>query len=57
MTENARKYLEAGAPLEINHAEYVGKLVDTVRLNDGYVCGLYRFPGGDCAEGPMLKIR
>lgn len=56
MTENAKKYLTKGAPLEINHGEYTGRLVDIQPLLDGYVCGIYRFPGGTCCEGPMLKI-
>lgn len=56
MTELARKYLEAGAPLEITHDKYKGRLVDVQPLNDGYVCGIYRFPGGDCCGGPRLKI-
>ena len=56
MTENAKKYLTAGAPFEIMHGEYLGRLVDVQILLDGYVCGIYKFPGGECCEGPMLKI-
>ena len=56
MTEFVKRYLDAGAPLEIKHGEYTGRLVDIQPLTDGYVCGIYRFPGGDCAGGPMLKI-
>ena len=58
MTENAKKYLEKGAPEFLMHGEYKGRLVDTQPLLDGYVSGIYRFPGGDCcpAEAPMLKI-
>lgn len=56
MTLYAQRYLEAGAPLKIMHCEYEGRLVDIQPLNGGYVCGIYRFPGGDCCDGPMLKI-
>lgn len=58
MTELAKRYLEAGAPLEIMHGEYCGRLVDIQPLVDGLVCGIYRFPGGDCcpSEAPALKI-
>jgi hypothetical protein len=58
MKERARKYLEAGAPPEIRHGEYVGRLVDVQPLNDGYVTGIYRFPGGECcpAEAPIIKM-
>lgn len=56
MTEFAKKYLEAGAPLEIAHGKYTGRLIDIQPLDDGLVCGIYRFPGGDCCEGPALKI-
>lgn len=56
MTKLAKVYLAAGAPLEIKHGEYTGRLVDIQPLNDGYVCGIYRFPGGECCDGPMLKI-
>ncbi len=56
MTTNAKKYLEKGAPLEVMHGEYKGRLVDVQILNDGYVCGIYRFPGGTCCEGPMIKL-
>ena len=54
MTEYAKRYLSAGAPETIMHGEYEGKLVDIQPLVDGFVCGIYRFPGGDCIEGPML---
>ena len=56
MTEFAKRYLEAGAPLEIKHGEYTGRLVDIQPLTDGYVCGIYRLLGGVCIDGPMLKI-
>lgn len=58
MTELAKKYLAKGAPLEIKHGEYIGRLIDVQPLQDGYVTGIYRFPGGDCcpAEAPSLKI-
>ena len=54
MTEYARRYLSAGAPETIMHGEYEGTLVDIQPLVDGLVCGIYRFPGGDCIGGPML---
>ena len=50
MTEYARRYLSAGAPETIMHGEYEGTLVDIQPLVDGLVCGIYRFPGGDCIE-------
>ncbi len=56
MSEFSKKYLEAGAALNIAHGEYVGRLVDVQPLPDGYVCGVYRFSGGDCAEGSRLKV-
>ncbi len=56
MKEDAKKYLKKGAPAEIMHGEYTGRLVDVQPLNDGYVCGIYRFPGGTCCGGPMKKI-
>lgn len=58
MNESVKKYLEAGAPLKIMHGEYEGTLVDIQPLVDGLVCGIYRFPGGDCcpSEAPALKI-
>ena len=56
MTIYAKKYLAAGAPAIIHHGDYVGRLVDVQPLSDGFVCGIYRFPGGDCCEGPSLKI-
>lgn len=51
MTEYARRYLSAGAPETIMHGEYEGTLVDIQPLVDGLVCGIYRFPGGDCIGG------
>lgn len=51
-----KKYLKNGAPLEIMHGEHKGILVDIQPLCDGYVEGIYRFPGGVCCDGPMLKI-
>ncbi len=54
MTEYAQRYLAAGAPESIMHGEYEGTLVDIQPLVDGYLCGIYRFPGGDCIGGPML---
>lgn len=56
MTEYAKNYLEKGVPLIIMHGEYEGHLVDVQPLVDGLVCGIYRFPRGDCCEGPALKI-
>ncbi len=56
MTEAAKKYLKAGAPLEIMSGKYKGTLVDVQPLLDGYVCGIYRFPRGDGCGGPMLRI-
>ena len=60
MNETTRLYAEkSGAPLEIMHGEYKGRLVGVQRLNDGYVCGVYHFPGGTCcpAEAPVIKLR
>ena len=54
MTEYAKRYSAAGAPETIMHGEYEGTLVDIQPLVDGLVCGIYRFPGGDCIGGPML---
>lgn len=54
MTEYAKRYLSAGAPESIMHGEYEGILVDIQPLTDGFVCGIYRFPGGDCIGGPMM---
>ena len=54
MTEYAKRYLAAGAPETIMHGEYEGTLVDIQPLVDGLVCGIYRFPGGDCIGGPTL---
>lgn len=54
MTEYLKRYLAAGAPETIMHGEYEGTLVDIQPLVDGLVCGIYRFPGGDCIGGPML---
>ena len=56
MTEAVQRYLENGAPLKIMHGEYEGTLVDIQPLNDGYVCGIYRFPRGTSCGGPILKI-
>ena len=54
MTEYAKRYLSAGAPETIVHGEDKGKLVDIQPLVDGLVCGIYRFPGGDCVGGPAI---
>ena len=54
MTEYAKRYAAAGAPETIMHGEYEGTLVDIQPLVDGLVCGIYRFPGGDCIGGPTL---
>lgn len=54
MTEYAKRYLSAGAPETIMHGEYEGTLVDIQPLVDGLVCGIYRFPGGDCIGGPTI---
>lgn len=58
MSENMKRYLELGAPQEIKHGEYVARLVGIQQLNDGYVTGIYRFPGGECcpSEAPMVKL-
>lgn len=56
MTENAKRYLENGAPLTINHAEYIGRLTEVQPLTDGYVCGIYHFPGGETIGGPRIQI-
>ena len=55
MTEYAKRYLAAGATETIMHGEYKGTLVDIQPLVDGLVCGIYRFPGGDCIGGPTLQ--
>ena len=55
--EKLKEYLQAGAPLKIMHGEYTGRLVDIQPLNDGFVCGIYRFPGGDTIGGPTVKMR
>lgn len=48
-------YEAAGAPRDIYHGEYRGRLVDIQPLTDGLMCGIYRFPGGDCIGGPALR--
>lgn len=47
-------YEAAGAPRDIYHGEYKGRLVNIQPLTDGLMCGIYRFPGGDCIGGPTL---
>lgn len=56
MTIAAMEYAKKGAPTEITHDEYKGRLVDVQPLTDGYVCGIYRFPGGECCGGPMIRL-
>ena len=56
MTSAAKEYAKRGAPTEIMHGEYAGRLVDVQPLQDGFVCGIYHFEGGTCCDGPMINI-
>lgn len=57
MTKLAEKYLKLGAQETIIQDGYKGRLIDIQLLSDGYVTGIYRFPGGDCCPSEALVVK